>query len=171
METAEMRECPGCGLRLPKSDALDDSRFSASPECLALHSELTGYTIAAAQTRSDERFIHQHFVDAYAAQHASDTQPPIRAAFALIGLYLACEKGYSGRQVQRMHVLLAKRSKQWPRFSPPASAGALTAQDVLRAEPGQPRDDALMRWACSVWQAWSDQHARVRALFDQVMAD
>ena len=171
METADMRVCPGCGLRLPTSDAPDDSRFFASPECQALYNEMTGYTIAAAQTRADDRFIHQHLVDAYAAQHASDTQPPITAAFALIGLYLACEKGYSGRQAQRMHMLLAKRSKHWPRFSPPASAGALTVQDVLRAEPGPPRDDALMRWARSVWQGWSAQHARVRALFDQVMAD
>ena len=165
-DTAD-RVCPGCGLRLPISDAPGDERFNASPECLALHNELTGYTVM----RGDPEFIHQHFVDAYAAQHTAEGQPTIRAAFALIGLYLACEKGYTGKQVQRMHMLLARRSKQWPRFTPPAHVGELTVQDVLRAEPGQPRDDALMRWARSVWQAWSEQHARVQALFEQVMAD
>jgi len=171
MTTAVTRTCPGCGLRLPLSDAPFDDRFLASPECLALQGELTGYTIADAQTRADDRFIHQHLVDAYAAQHAGGHQPSIRVAFALIGLYLQFERGYSGKQVQHMHVLLARRSSSWPRFTRPTHMGALTVLDVARAQPGEERDAALVRWGNSVWDAWRDEQARVKALFERVMAD
>jgi hypothetical protein len=165
------RECPGCGLRLPLSEALADDRFNASPECWAIYGELTGYTIASAQTRRDNVFIHQHLVDAYAAQHADEHQPPITVAFGLIGLYLAFEKGYTGKQVQHMHMLLAQRSKVWPTFERPMQTGALTVQDVLLAQPGDERDATLRRWGQSVWDAWSQQHAQVQALIERMMAD
>ena len=167
MTTAGYRGCPGCGVRLPLSDAPADERFNASPECLHVYGELTGYTVM----RRDEAFIHQHLVDAYAAQHVREGRPPIVAAFALIGLYLAVEKGYTGKQVQHMHILLARRSKHWPTFTPPPHVGVLTARDALDAPPGTERDEILMRWARSVWEAWSAEHDRVRTLFAQVMAD
>lgn len=171
MNTPAFRQCPGCGLRLPITDAPSDDRHNASPECWALHGQLTGYTIAVAQERRDDQFIHQHLVDIYAAQHAADGQPPIRLAFALIGLYLTYEQGYTGKQVQHMHTLLARRSKIWPRFPRPAQTGALTVLDVLHAEPGEQRDEALRRWGQSVWDAWSQEHAHVKALLERVMAD
>jgi len=163
----EYRDCPGCGLHLPLSDAPADQRFNASPECLALHGELTGYTVM----RGDKDFIHQLLVDTYAAQHADQRQPPIRLAFALIGLHLACDKGYTGKQVQHMHTLLARRSKTWPAFALPTQAGALTVLGVLQAQPGEQRDAMLRRWAQSAWEAWGQEHAHVKALLDRVMAD
>ncbi len=165
MDDTRYRDCPGCGLRLPESDSPADVRFYASPECLGVYGELTGYTIML----RDETFIHQYLVDSYAAQHAEDHQPPIRVAFALIGLYFSLEKGYSGKQVQHMHMLLARRSKSWPRFPRPAQTGALTAHDMLNAQPGATRDAMLMRWSQSVWEAWSHEHERVKALIEQVM--
>lgn len=167
MANAQYRDCPGCDLRLPMSDAFLDERYNASPECFHLYGELTGYTVM----RGDETFIHQHLVDTYAAQHAADAQRPISCAFALIGLYLAFEKGYTGRQVQRMHMLLARRSKRWPAFARPAQAGALTVLDVLNAPPGQERDEMLMRWGRSVWEAWSHAREPIQALIASVMQD
>ncbi|HXG53369.1 MAG TPA: DUF5946 family protein, partial [candidate division Zixibacteria bacterium] len=41
-------------------------------------------------------FIHQHVVDAWAAQHADEQTKPIRLTFALVGLYLHVERGFSG---------------------------------------------------------------------------
>ncbi len=70
-----------------------------------------------------------------------------------------------------MHMLLARRSKTWPTFTPPAHVGVMSALDVLTAEPGSERDDALMRWARSVWVAWSAEHEHVRTLFETAMAD
>src|SRR5438067_3221775 len=49
----------------------------------------------------------QHVVDAYAAQTARASTKPITLAFALVGLYLHLEKNQTGKQVQRVHMLLA----------------------------------------------------------------
>jgi Family of unknown function (DUF5946) len=123
--------------------------------------ELTYYTLA----HGDPAFIHQHLVDVYGAQHArAQSKSTIGAAFALAGLYLAVERGFRGRQVQKMHTLMAAKSRQWPRFEPPADVGPLTVADVLRVEPGPDRDQALMRWCDSVWAAWSSEHGRVREI-------
>lgn len=167
MSTPLYRDCPGCGLRLPMSEVPFDSRYNASPECWQLYGELTAYTV----TRGYTDFIHQHLVDAYGAQHVREDARPIGVAFALIGLYLAFEKGYSGRQVQHMHMLLANRSKSWPRFTPPSHMGVLTVADVLQVQPGEPRDTMLLQWGQSVWDAWSNEHERVKSLFASVMGD
>jgi hypothetical protein len=167
MTTPLYRACPGCGVRLPVSEAAPDSRYNASAECWQLYGELAAYTV----TRGYVEFIHQLAVDAYGAQHAGESVRPIGVAFALIGLYLACERDHTGRQVQHLHMLLAQRSKTWPRFVPPAHAGSVTILDVLQAQPGEERDAALRRWGWSVWDAWSAEHERVRSLFARVMAD
>jgi uncharacterized protein DUF5946 len=138
--------CPGCGY--------------ASGECRALMNELSYYTLA----HGDPRFIHQHAVDAYGAQHVCQSKSNIGAAFALAGLYLAVECKFTGRQVQKMHMLMAKKSKQWPRFDQPKDVGPLTVADVVAVEPGPSRDEELMRWCASVWLAWSSEQARVREM-------
>jgi hypothetical protein len=152
--------CPGCGLQRPSLGLEPDSKANASGECRALLHELSYYTLA----HGDPRFIHQHLVDAYGAQHVRQSRSTIGAAFALAGLYLAVERGFTGRQVQQMHVRMAARSKQWPRFDPPRDVGQLTVADVLTVEPGPLRDAKLIGWCGSVWTAWSTEHGRVRAM-------
>ena len=71
-----------------------------------LYNQLALYTLA----HPDPRFIHQLVVDAYTAQNADDNTKPIALVFALIGLYLHIEKGYTGKQVQRAHMQLANRT-------------------------------------------------------------
>ena len=164
--------CPGCGVRLPiDADAVPDARFNASAECLRLYGELNVYTLTRGDWADGGTFIHQLAVDAYAAQHAGDNSRPIGPAFALIGLYLTCERGYTGRQVQHMHTLLARRSKSWPCFTPPASRGAVTITDVLRAPEGEARDAALRQWGSAAWEAWQPEQERVKSLFASVMGD
>jgi hypothetical protein len=115
----------------------------------------------------DREFIHQHVVDAWAAQHADETSKPIGVAFALIGLYLHLEEGYTGRDVQRVHMRLGQPRgrgpgrKDWPRFPLPASRGVMTVTQVLAA-PEAERAAAIERWCRSVWQAWSDSHEQIR---------
>jgi Family of unknown function (DUF5946) len=154
-----MSVCPGCGLQRPSLGLEPDRRANASGECRNVMNELSYYTLA----HGDSAFIHQHVVDAYGAQHVRPSRSTIGAAFSLAGLYLAVERGFTGRQVQKMHMLMASRSKQWPRFDPPRDLGPLTVADVVAVEPGPPRDEAIMRWCGSVWTAWSAEHDRVRA--------
>jgi hypothetical protein len=122
--------------------------------------ELTYYTLA----HGDPRFIHQHAVDAYGAQHLRVGKSTIGGAFTLAGLYLAVEKGFTGRRVQLMHIEMSKRSKEWPRFLPPAGLGAMTVADVVASPPGAERDARLIDWCASVWAAWSADQDRVRAM-------
>jgi Family of unknown function (DUF5946) len=113
--------------------------------------ELCGYTL----THGDAAFVHQHVVDAYAAQRADDATRPIGLTFALVGLYLHLEKGFSGRQVQRAHMQLARRRRAWPAFTLPSDRGTMTARDVLAVPGGPARDRAIDEWCRSVWAAFS----------------
>ena len=126
----------------------------------AAYDELAAYTL----THGDPAFIHQHLVDAFGAQHATEESKPIGVAFALIGLYLHLERGMTGREVQRAHMRLAQRHREWPAFDPPIERGEMTINDVILAEPGAKRDQAIETWCASVWQAWSTSHERVRVL-------
>jgi hypothetical protein len=153
-----MVECPGCGLKLPDQKLEANARHNASGECWQLCGELAAYHLS----RNDPTFIHQLAVDAYGAQHSGGVTRNITTAYALIGLYLVLEHEYTGRQVQRAHMLLAKKRITWPRLDPPESPGALTVQDVLQADPGHERDAMLMKWALSVWLAWEKAHEWVR---------
>jgi hypothetical protein len=165
MEGSAEIVCPGCGLRLADRNLGLDARANASGECRQLMNEASYYTLA----HGDPRFIHQHLVDAYGAQHVRVGKSTIGAAFSLAGLYLAVERGFTGRQIQLMHIQMAKRSRSWPRFEPPANVGRLTVADVLDAEPGPVRDSALLRWCASVWAAWSLEQPRVRAMMEQFL--
>ena len=109
-------------------------------------------------------FIHQHVVDAYTAQHVSEETKPIAAAFALIGLYLHVECGYSGREVQRAHMKLGRKRKTWPKLDVPQQLGDVTVADVVAAPPGPLRDQAIEEWCGAVWTAWHGSRDLVRAL-------
>jgi Family of unknown function (DUF5946) len=123
------------------------------------YNELAFYTLAHAA--KDRSFIHQYVVDAYAASHADEKSKPIYVAFALAGLYLHLEKGYTGRQVQLAHLELAKHKERLPRFDLPEDRPQWTIQRVLQASPGRQRDEAIDEWQRSVWQTWEKEHANV----------
>lgn len=127
------------------------------------HQELQAYTLG----RGDPAFIHQHVVDAWAAQHADERTKPISLTFALVGLYLHVEKGLSGRQVQRVHMELAQRKRDWPSFPLPYERGAVTVTEVMAAPAGRERDRAIDAWCASVWQAFGESHRAVAELLEQ----
>jgi hypothetical protein len=123
--------------------------------------ELSCYTLA----HGHPSFIHQHVVDAFAAQEADENTKPIALTFALAGLYLHVEKGLSGRQVQLAHMKMAQRKRQWPAFSLPRNRGTITAADVLKTTAGVERDQAIDAWCASVWDAFGgNRDAVVRLL-------
>ena len=127
------------------------------------YDELCAYTL----THGDPAFIHQHVVDAFAAQNATDSSKPIGVAFALVGLYLHLEKGFSGRQVQRVHMQLARRKREWPRFALPADRGGFTAIDVMKIAEGAGRDQAIDRWCATVWTAFEGHRERIISVLNE----
>ncbi len=136
---------------------------------MAVDEEASAYQTLCAYTlsRGDQEFIHQHVVDAFAAQLADDRTKPIQLTFALVGLCLAVEHGLSGRQVQRVHMQLGQRKQTWPTFALPAERGATSASWVVLAPEGEQRDRAIHAWCRDVWSAYSTERPKVEELLRQ----
>jgi hypothetical protein len=124
------------------------------------YNELCCYTLV----HGDPSFLHQHVVDAFAAQTADENTKAITLTFALVGLYLRVEKQFSGKQVQRVHTALARRKQTWPAFAPPTDRGVMTVADVLAAPAGPQRDQAIDDWCRSVWQAFRESRETIADL-------
>jgi hypothetical protein len=127
------------------------------------HVALQCYTLE----HGGKEFIHQHVVDAWMAQHADEQTKPIGLTFALVGLYLHLEAGFTGRQVQLAHMALARHRRPWPSFPLPADRGALTAIDVMRVPEGVERDRAIDAWCASVWASYANVRQDVADLLRQ----
>jgi hypothetical protein len=126
----------------------------------AAYDELQCYTLGHA----DPAFIHQHVVDAWTAQHADAQTKPIALTFALIGLYLHLERGFTGRQVQRAHRALARHKQPWPSFALPRDRGEVTAVQVMTTPPGAERDRAIESWCTAVWMAYQENYSAIAEL-------
>lgn len=112
-------------------------------------------------------FILQHVVDAFAVQTANDESRPIGVVFGLVGLYLHVEKQFSGHQVQRVHMELGRRKREWPRVYLPDDRGSMTVADVLAASAGPERDVAINNWCRSVWTAFSTNRQTIISLLQE----
>jgi hypothetical protein len=124
------------------------------------YNELAYYTLA----HPGPEFIHQNLVDAFTAQNAGENAKPIAITFALVGLYLSVEKGFTGREVQLMHMRLAKLEKSWPEFELPEQRGNITVFDVLATQPGELRDQMIENWCVSVWSAFKGSREKIIGL-------
>jgi hypothetical protein len=166
--------CPGCGLELPASGLPWDPRRNASPECWQLYGEVQGFELTHAELVRD---YHQLAVDAYAAQHAPRDRggaiPPIGVAYALVGLYLALDRGVPGVEVRAAHQRMGKPDPSWPRLPAPRETGALTVLEVAAAgvmvDSPAGHGRAVWAWATAVWRAWAAEHAAVAALTERLL--
>jgi len=122
------------------------------------YNELSYYTLSHSSTG----FIHQLIVDAFAAQTADKNTKPIKITFALVGLYLVVEKGFTGKQVQLAHMKLARNRKEWLTFTLPENRDNITVFDVLSKSPGKQRDEMIHKWCDAVWETYKDSQQQVR---------
>ncbi len=152
-----MSTCPGCGLTLPNIGDLPDSPFRAPRECWALYGRLSARTLALPR----ETFIHQTAIDCYEAQHPGLPGKPIAAVFGLVGLYLVVEKGYTGLEVQHVHMMLGNEKRPLPSLSIPDTRSAITVASI-----GEVTDAnlpvALTNWAHAIWDAWAGEQDKIR---------
>ena len=162
--------CPACGVQLPASNWEKDPKQNYSPECWQLYGEVSGFELNHVELL---RF-HQITVDAYGAQHVGGDGRGIRAAYSLVGLHLAFDRGLNGVEVRSAHQQMGKPDATWPAFMPPPNAGGLTVLDVakagVRTDSVSGHADAIQRWATEAWRAWTPQHSTVSALTDRLLA-
>jgi hypothetical protein len=128
--------------------------------------ELSFYTLAHPD---NSNFIHQHIVDAQTAQTADANTKSISIVYSLIGLYLAVEKNYTGRQVQKIHMELAKNKKVFPVIRLPDRRGDITVAEVLNAPPGQERDEMIHKWCSCVWDAYKNVRETIINYFNETI--
>ena len=136
------------------------------PTCSAqrqAYDELQCYTL----TLGDPEFQHQYVVDNWTLQHADQSAKPIAVTFALVGLYLHIEQGFTGRDVQQAHMRLARKQRRWPGFDLPVDRGHLTARDVMAHPPGASRNQAITAWSISIWQAYRNCHEPIEQLLKE----
>ena len=129
--------------------------------------QLLYYTL----THPDPAFIHQLVVDAFTAQQADNSTKPIAIVFALVGLHLHIDKGYSGKAVQQAHIQLAKQRKHWPVLPLPEERGDITVADVVATKPGDERDALIESWCKSVWNAYHSVQDQIRAFVQKELFD
>jgi hypothetical protein len=149
---------------LPETSSPPDIRgYRASPECLELDGEVTAFGMLHPATLGR---WHQTCVDAYAAQHVGPLTKPITLAFALNGLFLVVERGWSGIAVREAHGHLARRvpRESWPTYPAPQDLGVVTVLDVALAPTPEDQAVAIETWGASVWEAWRHVHDDVRRL-------
>jgi hypothetical protein len=112
-------------------------------------------------------YIHQHIVDAQAAQTADAETKPITILFSLVGLYLFVEKDFTGRQVQQFHMKMAKNKRPWPPIILPSNRGDINVSDVVIVPPGLERDKMIQSWCETVWKAYKDSRIAIVNLVKQ----
>ncbi|MEH7505823.1 DUF5946 family protein [Neobacillus drentensis] len=159
-------KCPGCGLSLIAQQLEWTHQYNATGECYQKYSELSLYTMSL----QDVNFIHQHAIDTYSAQHAGDAMKNITVVYSLIGLYYAIEYGFSGKQVQRVHILLSQQKTNWPALQTPKKEYSLTVADVLKEEPGEGREMMLKKWMLDVWECWEHQHNWIKNVTNTLLS-
>lgn len=148
--------CEVCGAKLTEDKV-----------CRDLYNELSYYSLTH---RDKDYFVHQHIVDAYSASHPSKEDKAVKLAFALIGLCLFVNYGYTGRQIQQAHMELAKTRKVWPLFKSPEKKSKITISDILKTTTYSSRDALIKDWAKEVWQTWQDQHKIVMEIVEPYIA-
>jgi Family of unknown function (DUF5946) len=105
-------------------------------------------------------------VDAFAMQTAKDDGKRIGVVFGLVGLYLYLERKFSGNQVQKVHMELGRKKREWPSIELLEDRGQITVLDILAAPPGAERDFAIDDWYRSVWQAFGPLGSESRRSVD-----
>jgi hypothetical protein len=88
----------------------------------------------------------------------------------LITLHLVLEKGVTAQQATKALQRAVALSKQFVWLAPPAVPGAMTVQDVAKAQSLAEHIAAVERWARAVWSAWAVHHATVRRWADATRA-
>ena len=163
--------CVGCEAPLvPDVDGQTHRYIGASPGCWAAYGDLSG------KEAGDFRYMrfHQITVDAYCAQHPGEPSPQaIRSvAVHLVGLHLQLERDLPSEGLYAARQRVASLGKQekldlaW--LEAPAEPGKVTVLDVLDAGDPSEHEERVLRWAHTVWEAWSPHHETVRRWADRL---
>jgi hypothetical protein len=152
--------CFGCGARVPATQGPVHAYMYAAPGCWARYGSVLEWNYASDAARDSE--VSQALVDAYASQHATNTDRRNRQSVALhlVSLCAAFEHAMPAEQRRTLIGRLAHR--EYPALQPAITAYAVTVNDVFDA-PARDRAGVVQRWARATWDAWAAHHGEVRS--------
>jgi hypothetical protein len=152
--------CSGCGAVVPDTDGQVHVYMLAAPACWALYGSILERQYAHDAGMDPD--VSQWLVDAYAAQHATNTERRNRQSVALhlVSLCAAFEHTMSVDERRRLIGQLAHR--EYPVLKPSVTSFAITVRDVAEAAACD-RADVVQRWARVTWDAWAAHHETVRS--------
>jgi hypothetical protein len=157
-------QCFGCGAAVPATDGPVHAYMHAAPGCWALYGTVLEWQYARRADPQPE--VSQGLVDAYAAQHATNTDRRNRQSVALhlVSLCAAFENALPADRRRRLIGQLAHR--EYPVLRPPVTSFAITIRDVFDAVD-RDRPEVVRRWARATWDAWATHHGAVRSWLSQ----
>jgi len=152
--------CPGCGAVFPELDGPVNEYMESSPACWRAFGEV----LAREYSDPGLHAVHRLSVDSYAVQHPGSES---RQAIQSVGMHLArlclfLEGGLSPEQANEAMLRIGRTKSSMLKLVRPKSLGAITVADVLATRSAKQHADAVMAWAHSAWDAWSEHHETVR---------
>jgi hypothetical protein len=132
----------------------------AAPGCWLLYGSVLEWKYGSGNGPQPE--VAQALVDAYATQHATNTDRRNRQSVALhlVSLCAAFELAIPAEQRRRLIGELAHR--EYPVLQPPATSFAITVRDVVDGAD-RDRPELAQQWARATWDAWAMHHEVARS--------
>ena len=160
--------CPGCGDELEVVEGPTDRYGGSSAACWKRFTE-----ILVREYSSPAHFkVHQLTVDAYMAQHPSQSSPAaIQSVWVhLVAIYLALEQQKPLPFIQKVMKKLARPDIKFVALVPPPGPAALTVGHVWEAASAEEHQQRVRLWAGAVWESWGDRQERIRDLAQYTIA-
>jgi hypothetical protein len=157
---SQIETCWGCGAPVPTADLSGQRYIGASSGCWAV------YGTVLAREYDEWRYpaIHRLTVDTYSVQHpGTPSRQSIQSvAGHLIGLFVVLELGWLPTQATQAIRNAVERSDQFVWLEPPQKRGDVTIVDVVKSTTLAEHEQAVQRWARSVWQSWRVHHSTIQ---------
>src|SRR5579875_67927 len=158
--------CPQCGARTPEIDGPTHPYMASSPGCWRAFAELQADEL----TRFGYTPVQGLAVDAYAATHGGDGLKRRDRQSVCLHLMAICLQLETGRGPAARMTLLREMTVtkvDWPRLRRPAGTPRLNLEHAAAAVAAEDYTARVYRWARAVWEFWTPEHLRVRALLEQ----
>ena len=164
-----LETCPDCRCELPAGDSIRHPYLGASASCWSLFNVLLAREYASPALM---RSVHRLTVDAYAAQHPGQQERrTIQSVWVhLVGLHLVLERGMANDFATHTIGALTKRADTLVWLEPPGTLGPITVKNIVDAHDSAPHEEAIRRWARSVWDAWKPHHTAIQTISSELLA-
>lgn len=155
-------QCFGCGATVPDVDGPTHTYMLAAPGCWRLYSSLLAMTLPGAVATTGPP---QGLVDAYAAQHGTNTERRNRQSVALhlISLCAGLERGFPSEH--RRALIGRMTHREYPSLQPAPTSFTVTVRDVADAAETEILS-VVHDWEKATWLRWSAHQEQVRAWLD-----